>query len=103
MAECVNNATWKADANAHIPGDNYLENGSYLRLSTLTLGYTFDKLGEWAQSLQLYATCNNVFTVTGYSGIDPEVSLGGLTPGIDYRESAYPHTRSFIIGAKINF
>ena len=103
LAERVNDAQWKSDANAHIPGDNYLESGSYLRLSTITLGYTFDKLGDWLKSLQLYATCNNVFTITGYSGIDPEVNLGGLTPGIDYREGTYPHTRSFIIGAKINF
>ncbi len=103
LAEVVNDAKWKADANAHIPGDNYLENGSYLRLSSLTLGYTFKKLGGLAQNLQLYATCNNLFTITGYSGIDPEVNLGGLTPGIDYRETFYPHTRSFILGAKINF
>ena len=103
LAERVDDAKWKSDANAHIPGDNYLESGSYLRLSTLTLGYTFNKLGGWVQNLQIYATCNNLLTITGYSGIDPEVNLGGLTPGIDYRESTYPHTRSFIFGAKINF
>ena len=103
LAEVVNDAKWKADANAHIPGDNYLEDGSYLRLASLTLGYTFNKLDGWAQNLQIYATCNNLLTITGYSGIDPEVNLGGLTPGIDYRETFYPHTRSFIIGAKINF
>ena len=103
LAEMVNDKKWQADANAHIPGDNYIENGSYLRLSTLTLGYTFKEFGGWAQSMQLYATCNNLLTITGYSGIDPEVNLGGLDPGIDYRETFYPHTRSFIIGAKINF
>ncbi len=103
LAEVVGDQKWKADANAHIPGDNYLESGSYLRLSSLTLGYTFKKLGGVVQNLQLYATCNNLFTITGYSGIDPEVNLGGLTPGIDYRETFYPHTRSFILGAKINF
>ena len=103
LADVVKDPKWKADANAHIPGDNYLEKGDYLRLSTVTLGYTFDKLAGWAQSLQLYATCNNVLTLTGYKGIDPEVNLGGLTPGIDYRETFYPHTRSFILGVKINF
>ena len=103
LAEVVNDKQWQADANAHIPSDKYLENGSYLRLSSLTLGYTFNKLAGWAQNLQLYATCNNLLTITGYDGIDPEVNLGGLTPGIDYRETFYPHTRSFIIGAKINF
>ncbi len=103
LSEVVNDKQWQADANAHIPSDKYLESGSYLRLSSLTLGYTFNKLAGWAQNLQLYATCNNLLTITGYDGIDPEVNLGGLTPGIDYRETFYPHTRSFIIGAKINF
>lgn len=103
LASVINDPQWKADANAHIPGDNYLENGSYLRLSSLSLGYTFNQFGDWIKSLQLYVTCNNLFTITGYDGIDPEVNLGGLTPGIDYRETFYPHTRSFIIGAKINF
>ena len=103
LAEVVGDKQWQADGNAHIPSDKYIESGSYLRLSTLTLGYTFDKLFDWAQSIQLYATCNNVFTVTSYTGIDPEVNLSGLDPGIDYRQYNYPHTRTFIIGAKINF
>jgi iron complex outermembrane receptor protein len=103
LSEVINDPVWKADANAHIPSDKYLENGSYLRLSSLSLGYTFKNLDGWAQSVQLYATCNNLLTITGYDGIDPEVNLGGLTPGIDYRETFYPHTRSFMFGAKINF
>ena len=103
LAEVINDKQWQADLNAHIPSDKYIENGSYLRLSTLTLGYTFTNLADWAKSVQLYATCNNVFTITKYSGLDPEVNLGGLDPGIDYRQSNYPHTRTFIIGAKINF
>lgn len=103
LAEVLNDPKWRADANAHIPSDKYIESGSYLRCSTLTLGYTFKNLGGWAQNLQLYFTAKNLFTITGYDGIDPEVNLGGLTPGIDYRETFYPHTRSYMIGAKINF
>ena len=102
MKEFLNNPA--GDASGSLPSDRYLENGSYLRLQTLTLGYTFDKcFKNWLQSIQLYATCNNVFTITGYKGLDAEVNLGGIDPGIDYRWSRYPHTRSFIIGAKINF
>ena len=103
LADAVNDPLWQADANAHIPSDKYLENGNYLRLSSLSLGYTFHNLGGWAESLQLYATANNLLTITGYKGIDPEVNLGGLTPGIDYRETFYPHNRSFLFGVKINF
>ena len=103
LAEVVDDAKWKADAKAHYPGDNYLEKGDYLRLSSLTLGYTIKNLGGWAESMQIYGTCNNLLTLTGYKGIDPEVNLGGLEPGIDFRETFYPHTRSFIVGVKVNF
>ena len=85
------------------PSDRYLENGSYFRLQSLSVGYTFHKFADWIQSLQLYATCNNVFTITGYKGLDPEVNLGGIEPGIDYRWANYPHTRTIMVGAKINF
>ena len=85
------------------PSDRYLENGSYFRLASLTLGYTFNQFNNWIQSLQLYATCNNVFTITSYKGLDPEVNLGGIEPGVDYRWNTYPHTRTVMVGAKINF
>lgn len=91
------------DVNAQKPSDRYLENGSYLRLSALTLGYNFGKLGNWINNLRIYATCNNVFTITGYKGIDPEINLGGLVPGIDSRETYYPRTRSFLLGFNVNF
>lgn len=91
------------DSRAQAPSDRYLENGSYLRLSTLTLGYNFGKIGNWINNLRLYATCNNVFTITGYKGIDPEISLGGLTPGIDWRNTTYPRTRTFLVGVNVNF
>ena len=103
LAYVLSDPNWKTDDCYNYPSDRYLENGSYLRLSTLTLAYTFKNLGGWLQSIQLYGTAKNVFTVTGYKGLDPEVNLGGLTPGIDYRESFYPHTRSFIFGVKVNF
>lgn len=91
------------DVNAQAPSDRYLEDGSYLRLSTLSLGYDFGKIGNWINNLKLTATCNNVFTITGYSGTDPEVSLGGVEPGIDWRNSFYPRTRTFMLGLNVNF
>lgn len=95
--------TPSTDNISNYPSDRFIENGSYLRLSTITLGYTFNNFNGWLNSLQLYATCNNVFTITSYKGLDPEVRLGGIDPGIDYRWSVYPHTRSILLGAKINF
>lgn len=86
-----------------LPSDRFIENGSYLRLSTLSLGYTFKNFNGWLQNLQLYVTCNNLFTITGYKGLDPEVNMGGIDPGIDYRWSVYPHTRTTMVGVKINF
>lgn len=92
-----------SDSNAHSPSDRYLESGSYFRLATLTLGYNFGKLGDWVNNLRIYATCNNVFTITGYKGLDPEVYLGGLTPGVDWRQTQYPRTRTFMVGVNVNF
>lgn len=91
------------DSRAQAPSTRYLENGSYLRLSTLTLAYNFGKLGNYVNNLRVYATCNNVFTLTDYKGIDPEVNLGGLEPGMDMRYSNYPRTRSFMVGVNMNF
>ena len=90
------------DYNSHYLSDRYLENGSYLRLSSLSLGYDFGKLGDWINDLRLSFTCNNVFTLTGYSGIDPEVNLGGVAPGIDNRRT-YPRARTYMLGVNINF
>ncbi len=91
------------DTRAQAPSDRYIENGSYLRLQTLSLGYTFRNLKGWAQNVKIYATINNVFTITGYDGADPEVYLGGLTPGMDWRNTTYPRTRSYLLGVNINF
>ena len=91
------------DTYSAMPSDRYLENGSYFRLSNLTLGYTFKNFNNWLRNIRIYASCNNVFTITGYKGRDPEINLGGLTPGIDSRNDHYPRTRQFLVGATINF
>ena len=89
-----------------------IEDGSYLRLNTMTLGYTLPSASKFAKamnisSLRVYATIYNVFTLTKYSGLDPEVSTNNQmndsypTPGIDY--GAYPRARSFVLGLNIRF
>ncbi len=102
LKECLTNQKY-GDVNSQAPSDRWIENGSYLRLSTLTLAYDFGKIADWISQLSVYATCNNVFTITGYKGTDPEVDLGGLMPGIQWRNSYYPHTRTFMLGVKVNF
>lgn len=92
------------DASGSLPSDRFIEKGSYVRLQTLTLSYTFRNcFHDWIQDLTLYGTANNLFTITNYKGLDPEVNLGGIDPGIDYRWNRYPHTRTFMVGVKINF
>ena len=91
------------DTGSNIPSDKFIENGNYIRLQSLSIGYTFKNFNGWLQNVQLYCTMNNVFTITDYKGLDPEVNLGGIDPGVDYRWKVYPHTRTTMIGAKINF
>ena len=87
--------------------DTYLEDASFLRFNTLTVGYTIPrKITQWAHisKLRIYATASNLFCLTKYSGYDPEVNCrrnNPLTPGIDY--SAYPKSISIIGGINLSF
>lgn len=86
-----------------IASSRFLEDGSFLRLENATLGYTFD-VSNWRffNSARIYVTGQNLFTITDYTGVDPEVNLNGLAPGIDDR-NYYPKTRSFLLGINVNF
>lgn len=108
------NAQWPVCTNENgIVSTLGIEDGSYLRLNTLTLGYTLPSNSKFAKALcisnlRLYATIYNLFTLTKYSGLDPEVStaqnINGAaypTPGIDW--GAYPRARSFVLGVNISF
>ena len=80
--------------------DRFVENGSYLRLKNITLSYTFPK--QWLQKAQienarLSLSCENVATITGYSGFDPEVGLNGID------QNRYPISRTFSLGLNFNF
>ena len=103
LADALKDKYFTSDNTYYYPSDRYLENGSFFRLSTLSLAYTFDNLDGWLKSVQVYGTAKIVFSITGYKGLDPDINLGGLEPGLDKRETFYPHTRSFILGVKVNF
>lgn len=82
--------------------DRYIESGSYVRLDNATLGYNFVKTIKYISNLRVYVTGNNIATITGYKGIDPEINQGGISPGIDYN-NFYPKTRTFLLGVNVSF
>lgn len=79
-----------------------LSDASYVRLKTIRLSYTFPKLKSLIQSLQLYVTAENLFTITDYVGLDPAINPNSNSNfRMDF--NAYPSARTFIFGAKIDF
>ncbi|MCU7552652.1 TonB-dependent receptor [Chitinophagaceae bacterium LB-8] len=84
----------------------FLENGSYLRMKTLQLGYDFtEKLTKQIRisSLRAYASIDNLFTITNYSGYNPDIGRSGsiLDRGVDYGHVAYPLARTFSLGVQL--
>lgn len=103
----ANTTMWSPYMKNFVFSDWAVEDGSFLRLNSLTLGYTLpesliSKLG--ISKFRFYATANNVFIITNYSGLDPEVSTRRntpLTPGVDY--SPFPRSRQVVFGLNLNF
>jgi len=87
---------------AYLISDRFLESGSYLRMDNLTLGYTLKPNTQAIKSIRLYVSGNNLFVITKYRGTDPEINIGGLTPGID-NNNFYPKTRTYIVGVSASF
>lgn len=84
---------------------DHLENGDFLKLANVTLGYTLPlkgKITNYLKNVRVFASATNLFCITGYSGIDPEVSNYFKSPGIDDRDK-YPTTRSYTFGMSFNF
>ncbi|MCL4482309.1 MAG: TonB-dependent receptor [Bacteroidetes bacterium] len=81
----------------------YIEKGSYLRLDNASLAYNFDTKETWGfKKLRLYVTGQNLFVITKYKGLDPEVEMSGLDPGVEGREF-YPKSRTFSLGINLSF
>jgi len=87
--------------------DRYVEDGSFLKLKTISLGYSFNKKlldRTYFTQARVYLAAQNLYTWTNYSGYDPEVSVGkkgALTPGLDY--SAYPASKTITLGVDLKF
>lgn len=103
----ANTTMWSPNMDRFVFSDWAVEDGSFLRLNTLTLGYTLPgatlkKLK--ISNLRLYVTGYNIFILTKYTGFDPEVSTRrntALTPGVDY--SAYPKSKQIVTGLNLSF
>ena len=81
----------------------YIEDGSFARLDNMTLAYSIlpkDMLG--VSKIRFYATLHNLLTITKYKGVDPEVPMSGLDPGVEGREY-YPKTRTYMLGINVTF
>ena len=78
--------------------DYYLEDASFFRLDDINLGYTFREVGSWGGDIRVAASCQNVFVITNYSGIDPEINS---TDGVD--KTFWPRPRTFSIRLNVNF
>jgi TonB-linked SusC/RagA family outer membrane protein len=87
-----------------LTSNRYVENGSYLRMKYITLGYDWRRPTKWIENVHLSLTANNLFTITNYSWFDPDVNAGGTNaacPGVD--SYSYPSARSFSLGINFTF
>ena len=87
--------------------DTYIENGSYIRLKNITLGYNFPVSASkkiLAKQIRVYVSAQNLLTITKYTGQDPEVNYydqNNLQQGIDY--GVYPNSKSYLLGLNVTF
>jgi TonB-dependent starch-binding outer membrane protein SusC len=90
------------DGNSYKYSSRFIESGSYVRFDNATLGYNFKKVSQYIKTLRVYTSVNNLFVITGFKGVDPEVNQGGIAPGVDYN-NFYPKTRTFLFGVNVSF
>ena len=77
--------------------DMFVEDASFFRLDDINLGYTFKDIRNWKGNIRIAASCQNVVVLTGFSGIDPEVDLNGVS------NSFWPRPRTYSLRLNINF
>lgn len=85
----------------------FLQDGTFLKIDAINLGYTLplkEKTNGLIQSLRIYGNINNVCTITGYEGMDPEVNVIGHSAGIEWWNSGfYPRARTYTLGVQLTF
>jgi len=104
-ADIATNSESPSNSNAF--SSRFIEDGSFLRLANITIGYTFNtKSIKWLSKLRVYATGNNLLLITNYKGFDPEVNINASNNnvpslGVDY--STFPKSRTFTFGVNLQF
>ena len=91
-------------ANSYRDSDYFIEDGSFIRLQNISLGYTLPNFNDLISKARIYVSGQNLLTITDYSGFDPEVNNRGqnnLNRGDDY--DAYPRSRTFTLGINLEF
>lgn len=91
-----------ADFNAYRYSSRFIEKGDYVRFDNGTLGYNFSNINKYIKGVRLYMSVNNLFVITNFTGVDPEVNQGGIAPGVDYN-NFYPKTRTILFGVNATF
>ncbi|HTN39302.1 MAG TPA: TonB-dependent receptor [Arachidicoccus sp.] len=90
------------DINAYRYSSRFVEDGSYIRLDNATIGYNFKHIADGLDNIRVYFSVNNLFVITKYKGIDPEINQGGNAPGVD-SDNFYPKTRTMLLGVNVSF
>ena len=85
--------------------DYFIERGDYVKLDVATLGYTWNVDKKYLERIRFYLTGRNLFTITGFSGVDPSTySVNGLTPGtFGGNRNYYPSTTQLMFGVQVDF
>ena len=100
----ITNVPRANSSTALVISDRFIEDGSFVKLKSVTLGYNFKNPFKGMNKLNVYVTGQNLYTITDYKGFDPEVNAFSTTNGvlgIDY--GTYPQVRTIIVGLKANF
>jgi hypothetical protein len=80
----------------------WLQNGTYLRINTVSLGYTLrDGLIKGVSNARVYVTAQNLYSFQGYQGYNPDFTAGTLNPGFDF--GSYPKPRTLLVGVQVGF
>lgn len=96
------------DKNKNVKGekelcDYWLENGTFLKIDAINLGYTLKPKVKYIKNMRIYGTIKDVACFTNYTGLDPEVNINGLDPGYEWFNNVYPKTRRFTLGVQLTF